>query len=100
LQNSKKRLIWERFDWTKAEKPESPTFTGNSSQKNKNNQKFHSKDALFIEMDRFDNGSMKILGNGQFGIVYRVRLESEGLKKSGFHVDQKGCCLIDLKRRQ
>jgi len=80
LQNSKKRLIWKRFDW-------------NSSQKNKNNQKFHSKDDLFIGMDRFDNGSMKILGNGQFGIVYRVRLEIEGLKKSGFQVDPKECCL-------
>jgi len=46
-------------------------------------------------MDRFDNGSMQILGNGQFGIVYRVRLEAMGLKKSGFQVDPKGCCLID-----
>ena len=77
MQNSKKRLIWERFDWSKAEKPDSPDSSGNYSKKNQNTHRFTKKDELFIAMERFDSKSMQILGNGQFGIVYRVTLATE-----------------------
>ena len=91
MRDSKKRLIWERFDWTKAEKPGSPNsdFSGNVSKKNKNSRRFSKKEDLFIAMERFDNGSMQILGNGQFGIVYRVKLATGKFSKLGFQVYTK-----------
>ena len=45
------------------------------------------KDDLFIAMDRFDNTSMQILGNGQFGVVYRVKLNIGNFSKPGFQND-------------
>ena len=83
----KKRLIWNRFDWT--EDADSSDLPGNTSKKNKNSLRFSRKEDLFVDMVRFDNKSMQILGNGQFGIVYRVMLATEISSKSGFQVQTK-----------
>ena len=101
LRDSKVRLIWERFDWTKTEKPESPNVK--VSKKNKNTRRFSKKDDLFITMDRFDNTSMQILGNGQFGVVYRVKLTIGKISKSRFQIrsfDWSTTWVANLNRHQ